>query len=173
MSSFYANVGRNIREVREIRGMTQAQLADAVSAALDDSISSKTVGAWERGTRRIFAEELRALAMALRCSESSLYGERGKKLPDARQRFNDAIALLSADEKEILQHAMLEWNGDTHALIHSVGLYMSLSEHDRHAVIWEMLSREEFAKQNGGLLPDAPPYDVDMIEKSWRRLLRK
>lgn len=57
-----------IRELREARGMTQAELARAVKA------SKPTVCMWESGARRPGLDYLLALADVLGCSTDVLLG---------------------------------------------------------------------------------------------------
>ena len=64
------SIGENIRSLRESRGITQAQLGDAVG------VSEKAVSAWETGKRvpgigtvEKLAEFLGVAASALLCSE--------------------------------------------------------------------------------------------------------
>ena len=59
-------LGQNIRQYRELRGMTQAQLADAVG------ISQPTVSAIELGERDVFVGRLPLYAAALGVEVSTL-----------------------------------------------------------------------------------------------------
>ena len=60
-----------IRELRERKGMTQAELARAVKA------SRPTVCMWESGARRPGLDYLPVLAYVLECSIDALYGRAG------------------------------------------------------------------------------------------------
>lgn len=63
--------GRAVRLRRLLRGMTQRELAQAMSKA-GSPVSVPTVSQWETGWTRIPAARLPALARALRCSVSAL-----------------------------------------------------------------------------------------------------
>ena len=40
------DIGKNVREIRIARGMTQSDLADKLAEYMDDSYTSKAIGAW-------------------------------------------------------------------------------------------------------------------------------
>ena len=47
--SLYRTIGQNIRLVRRIRGLSMAQLAEALYTAGDTGVTAAMIGAWERG----------------------------------------------------------------------------------------------------------------------------
>lgn len=66
-----------IRELREARGMTQAELARAVKA------SKPTVCMWESGARRPGLDYLLALADVFGCPVDAILGRDGPEERDA------------------------------------------------------------------------------------------
>lgn len=62
-------IGENLQMYRERRGMTRADLADAIG------VTSKSIGNWERGDRDPSTSYLSALAKVLEVSKSDLIGE--------------------------------------------------------------------------------------------------
>lgn len=170
MSGYFKGIGKNIAEIRRIKGLTQAQLAEAVG------VSPQTVGAWERGDRRIYADQVQAVAAALSCSPTSVYGQRTDMTDGAeamRQRFLDEVASLQAADKLILNHALTKWRGDKHALLQFIGLYMALPPEYRQHIALEGLLQHGIAADAGRIDAKAPPFDVAYIEKRWRNLSNK
>ena len=62
-------IGENLQMYRERRGMTRADLADAIG------VTSKSIGNWERGDRDPSTSYLSALAKVLEVSKADLIGE--------------------------------------------------------------------------------------------------
>lgn len=117
------NISENIRSMRKSRGLTMAQVADRMTDAGEDVISSSMVGSWERGERRPSADSLYLLSIALRCSIDSLfYGEQKR----AQNRLIEEIQALSEREKETLLFTASIWDGDEHALLEWVRMYVSI-----------------------------------------------
>jgi transcriptional regulator with XRE-family HTH domain len=61
-------IGANLARLREARGMSQAQVGDALSGYLDKPWSRQAVSAAEKGRRAFTAAELLSLALSLRVS---------------------------------------------------------------------------------------------------------
>lgn len=90
------NVVHNVRELREARGMTYKELSDRL-AALGRPIPVLGLSRLEKGERRVDADDLTALAIALRVNPSALLLPRSPRdsiktdevelTPAMRQRF--------------------------------------------------------------------------------------
>ena len=170
MSRFNDDFGKTLREIRTIRSMTQGQLADEVGRILETTISVKTVSAWERGERSASAEQLKAIAEALRCSLASLCSARASEHPGKRrERFNEEGASLPVDEKEILYHIMVEWDGDRRALMQLAALYTALPKQDRYCVVATALGLYREAVEIG-VAANIPQCDVEYVKMQWGKL---
>lgn len=75
-------IGKNIRTIRERRGLTQSDLADKLQ------ISDKTVSSWEVGRTEPGIAMIDRLAAVLRCAKAELIGD---------------VLVLSYSEKEYLE----------------------------------------------------------------------
>lgn len=172
MSITEKQIGENIRRIRKLKGLTIEQLADKYSEVSGVPISSGTVGAWERAEKRISAMQLYYTAMALECPVERLYDQPGSVTDSKLERIFSEYRSLSPEDQSILYIAAEKWQGNTKALIHSVGMYMSMTRKDRAEVAFLCLHQYGKAKEAGRLVPDAPDVDAELIEKEWIRLVK-
>lgn len=98
------SIGENIKSLRESRGLTQAQLGDAVG------VSDKAVSTWESGKREPrmgvsekLAEFFGVTASALLCSE-----ECGTALASDFEKFMvEAYRRMDAEQRAFLRAALV------------------------------------------------------------------
>lgn len=168
-----STIGKNIREIRKIRKLTIAELADRISELGGDSVSGGLVGAWERGERKIFAYQIPFIAEALGITITELYGSKPKSenveaiLQDLFQDIHD----LGPEEIEILYNVARVFNGNKYPLIHLVGMYVSLNRKERAEIAMMGIHMYEKGIREGSISPDAPRVNLDLIEREWRKLL--
>ena len=170
------SIGKNIRELRHIRGYTLAFVANAMSTLSKEDISEDMIGAWERGTRNINAVQLHYLAMVLSCSVNVLYGYpiiESENQTEMHRRLFHELNLLSKEEIEILHYAVTHWSGNPHALIQFAGLYMSLPKEYRLDISGMGIHQYEKAVEEGVLDKNAPPVDLEHIIEAWNNLVSK
>ena len=65
-------IGDGLRVVRHLRHMTMSEVADRMTSLGDEPVSSRMIGAWERGEAEITGSHLLFLARALECSFNAL-----------------------------------------------------------------------------------------------------
>lgn len=92
-------VAANLKRLRSARGLTQAQLADAL-ARLGHPVPAASVGKMELRLRRIEVDDLLALSLALKVSPLALL------LPDPR-RSSEGVEVTGRDDLSALQ--LWEW----------------------------------------------------------------
>jgi transcriptional regulator with XRE-family HTH domain len=92
-------IGEKIKKFREMRGLTQSQLAEAAN------VDSNTVSRWERGDLRIKADKIAPIAAALNCSTDDLLKEENEA-PQTRRRSK------AAEDAEIIIIELLKKNPD-------------------------------------------------------------
>ena len=117
MSDICSMIGSNIRTLRKLRGLTLKQVGDIVNKEYGEVLSAALISAWQRGERRVSAQHLLMLSHALQCPVNSLFGV------DSNIRLH--VETLSQHERQIIQYLFTNWQGDTHALIEFVGMYMA------------------------------------------------
>jgi transcriptional regulator with XRE-family HTH domain len=148
--------------------MTLKDLANALSD-YGIEVSEKTVSAWESGRNQISAEKLFYVTRALGCTVQSIYAV---DIVDPDARLLQELCALSDKERAILMYAATQWQGDTHALIEFVALYMSLNKKTRFDIAGMGVHQFSKAHAAGELVPGVPEVDIDMIEQKWLRLLK-
>lgn len=165
-------IGKNIRTIRKMRGMTDRQLADAFTEKSELCITANAVSSWERGERSISAEELYFLSEALAVPVNDLTAI-GKRSEENLKDFIDTVTALPDEELRTLLYAATVWNGDNHAIIKYIAMYMSLNDADRAELFGMGMIIYEKALENGTLRKGTPKVDVEYIEHSWRRLIKR
>lgn len=159
-------IGKNIRSIRKIRGLTLAQTADRFSSIAGITVSASIISAWERGTRRICASNLIILAKALQCADTTLADVTGISTKEAEE-YN-----MSERSRETLRYAIFNWDGDMHALIELMRLYMMLPPQYREDVSFNAIHHHDQALQAGDLLQDLD-VDAQLLENAWRVVVRR
>lgn len=165
VSNLAGIIGANIHRYRLARGYTLSQLATAL-ADHGVVITNKTISEWERGTVHISAENIFNLSKVLGCTINALYG-----IPDD-DCYTGTVIDLTDDERKIVQYAGNKWDGNTHALLAFVSLYMSLPKSDRADIAGMGLHQYEQAQASGRVDLAAPCVDYDFIEREWYRLFK-
>lgn len=120
-------LGENIAQMRKRAGMTQQQLADALTAQMGRSVSLHMVSAWERGHRDIPAALIPAICQALHCASFDLYPH-SSTLNDRDVQLISSITAMSEEEKADLYYLLHEWRGDRKALLNLTVLHAVQSE---------------------------------------------
>lgn len=169
MSNILSIVGINIRKIRRIRGLSQAELATAM-ALLGCDVTSGQVGSWERAQKTISAEQLYYVAAALGVSTDSLYDSDNMSADD--ERMLSEIASHPQDDRAILRYIATSWSGDDRAMIHFAGMYAALPAGVRVDVAIAGITEYLRCKESGTLSVELP-IDVDMVERRWRALFNR
>lgn len=78
---FDVELGRHIQILRENRNLTQSELANELSNLSNKSISRELLKAWECGTRKLKAEDLKVLCDYFSVSSDSILGKFADDLP--------------------------------------------------------------------------------------------
>lgn len=73
--SINVSIGTRIRDLRNAHGMSQARLADALSARLGKAFDSSAMTRTEKGSRRLQADEAVLLAEIFEVPISSIFTE--------------------------------------------------------------------------------------------------
>jgi transcriptional regulator with XRE-family HTH domain len=91
--SVESDIGARITARREAAGMTQAALGDLIGDTLGKAWPRQAVSAAEKGRRSFTAAEMIALAAALRCGISDLFGVTDSVSPVNLPRLRAQAAL--------------------------------------------------------------------------------
>lgn len=164
---YYKELGRNIREIRNLRNLSLPEVSQIIVDKCGMDVSANLLGMWERGERRIPVEYLDCICKALECTPNLLCPGFNAVPSD---RIMQEFAALPDDEKEILEFAATQWDGNTHALIHFSNLYMALPRHWREDIAYIGLSIFEKACAKGDVDLSAPPVNLQYIEEQWQAL---
>lgn len=157
-----SDIGKNIKDMRIRRKMTIKQLADRASMYTDAMISSAMIGYWESGKRRIYADQLEAICLALDCSPTNIFPNFvGLSDSTALERYS----VLPQDERDIIKHCANTWHGNSKALVYFMGLYMALDKDFRKDLAEYGIWRYEEAIRKNHLDPTAPPIPIDYIRE--------
>ena len=166
------SIGGNLRKMRKSRGLTLNQLADRITYAGGRRFSACTISAWERSEKSIDAQYIPILASALDCSIASFYEER-TPTPDEEIRsiiMTEEYESLSHNEQEIIYNAFTQWNGNIHALIQMVGIYISLPPASRSDISVMSIIKFEKTEEKTEF---AKLVDLDFINEEWLYLARR
>lgn len=93
------NIAIRIKEAREYLGLTQQQVANAIS------IPRSAVSDIESGKRKVNADELKQIAALLRHPVSYFLGEEPEMAPDVLALARTVENLSENDRKELLRFA--------------------------------------------------------------------
>lgn len=162
------DIGKNIREIRIARGMTQCELANRIADVTGEVYTDKAVSAWEHGTRRPPPEVIAGLCFALDCSLYSLYYPDIDGTDDLR-RIQDEVASLSRRHHESLQFLVFEWLGNLPPLIEADRAYALLPPSRRISIVEHLIAEVTAADQAGELRTDLP-VNIDVILSGLDRL---
>jgi transcriptional regulator with XRE-family HTH domain len=126
LSPVYRHVGARLRELREIRKLSQAELAEAIERGTD------YVGRIERGEKRVQLEDLAKAAAALKVSLGELFRgiapaaplARAKVARDKPARYDLGVTPAAADELAVLAHLAATLDEDDVAALLAVARRM-------------------------------------------------
>lgn len=154
-------IGKNIRQIRNLRGMTIQQLVERLQL-FDLVISAGLLSAWQRGQRRICAEYLQKLSLALNCTIDALYGQ--------AQQILGISSALTDRQRGIIGFMFSDWQGDVQALIQFNALYMAADRQTRAQIVGNALRIYRQAR-NSGMIQQAP-YEVrtGYLQRKWGQL---
>lgn len=166
MSKFNSALGRNINKARNARGLTLQQLSmKLVDYGFD--ISVQALSLIENGKRNITAEQVFYICKALDCSIANVY-----PAEDSGKIKNIAEAVKSEPLKiqEILEYTFFEWQGNTTALWHFVGLYVALPQEMRYFIALSGINLYQIARDTNKLNSSAPKANDVYVEKEADKL---
>lgn len=155
-----------LHNIRTLRGYTLKYVANKFAEITGDIISEQTISAWERGTRRIYADQLYTLSLIYGCSMETLMN---KPCDRTGSRVVDEINSLPPHEKDIIMYIATEWDGDVHALINSVAEYVSLKPQSR-IIGSSIIHNDLFIKEPHEI---ELPIDTEYLEKAFKILDKK
>lgn len=164
-------IGERIEAARKIRRMTQAQLAEALSDIIGQSVSERTIGDIERGKRSVSAEVVCAISEALVIPPGNLLNtENGEGMNDVT--VQEAFHALPKDQREILHYGYSgEWDGDHNAWTYWAGMYADMPadirEDAAYYVLWLWRKCREEGKLHG------LPIDDQYVEREWEKIYKK
>lgn len=92
--SVESDIGARITARREAAGITQAALGDLIGGSLGKTWPRQAVSAAEKGRRAFTAVEMIAIAAALQCSVSDLFGVTDSVSTVNLQGFRTQAALM-------------------------------------------------------------------------------
>ena len=150
--------GGRIESARNVRRMTQSQLAEVLTKIIGQSVSERTIGEMERGKRSVSAECICALSEALVVPVCNLLSTENEKDPDD-VTVADAFHALPEDQREILHYGYSgEWDGDHNAWTYWAGMYADMPadvrEDAAYYVLWLWRKCREEGKLHGLLIDD-------------------
>lgn len=163
-------IGQNIMKIRKLRGMTQADLAAKLSILYGEPVLPATISRWEHGTRTIPAEAVWHISVALGTSAQAFYDY---KTTDDDKKLLLEYAAMPERSKEILRHVVTSWQGDRHALIHWIAMYTSVQKNCRADLVGPSIHHYHELCRKGCIDKNAPPPDIDYIEKACDSLMAK
>lgn len=167
------SIGQNIRAIRKTRGYTIAELTERINTFTGKDYSVKTTGAWERGTKMINGVEVFEVAQALGTSVESLYLYQYTNSKDLDlMAVSKAFRNLSIEDQRILAYSIVQFEGDIHAMVQSVGMYCAMYNEDRELAIGQIVTAYKMAVAEGKVRKNAPQCDTEYVETQWERLLR-
>lgn len=121
--------------------MTQSELG------LRLGVRGQTISQWEVGARKPTPQDLDKMASVLRCTSDVFYhGASRRDAPGGREHALRAVDTLTDHERETLWKIFVEWDGNVHALLELVALYIDFCMADRGDVVAHMLDLAEDRK---------------------------
>lgn len=168
--SITQNIGINIKTARTERKMTLQDVADRMVQYGANDVTGSKVGAWERCERPVSAENLLYLSMALGVSVYYLYY--GDAISETTKRLLREIISRSEREKETLLYSATQWDGNSHALIEWVRMYMSLPREYRLDVSGLAINQYRHLLHENVFKPSLD-VDVRFLQQEWEKINRK
>lgn len=167
MSDISKGIGENIKRLRKAKHITQRELADMYSERTGVAISANMISMWENGQRRLFADQVYYICRCLEITPTMV-----SPVPhDLDDSFvvRD-IDFLKPQERRILTYMFNIWDGDPKAMIHFIGLYMSLPRQLRQDIAGMGLHMYQLGVRDHRLAGNAPEFDVKYLEEATEML---
>ena len=165
-------IGRCIRAARERRGLSSTDLACKLSSLFpDQAITDSAIRKYERGERVFPYSLIVRISIALDCSIQTLTDGTDPRHPmDRAAPALEEFGILSDAEHEAFRYMATRWDGDRHALIIFIRLYMALPPQYRRDAPLSLLVQAEAALRDGAITRDQLPDNLDYLEQQWRNL---
>lgn len=160
----------NMRQMRRIKGLTQAELAAKLTIASGEEVTPLTISRWERGERVIPAYMLGYAAVVMGVSVQAFF-DMHTTMSDKRLLIE--YAALPEREKEILRYIASGWNGDTHALAHWVAMYTSVQRSERADIAGLAIHQYKEVMKRDKIDKGAPAPDMEYLERAHTALMHK
>lgn len=164
------NIGYNIRTARIERQLTLQEVADKMIEHGAEDVNGCKVGAWERNERPVTAQNLLYLSMALGVSVYYLYY--GDVISDTTKRLLRQIISRSEREKETLLFSAAQWDGNSHALIEWVRMYMSIPRKYRSDVAGLAINQYRHLLHENIIKPQID-VDIKMLQEELNKIDRE
>ena len=169
-SDYYTDLGANLRYYRKLAGLSLLELSETLAEQHGVHLSGNYISMLERGERRISAEQLDVICKALNITPNQMYPDYKLSVPEElAQAYNS----LPQEEKDTILYATNHWDGNVHALIQFMDLYMALPRNLRQEIASTGLIMYDRGVKLGTLDPVAPHVNDTYIDAQWRLLLDK
>lgn len=162
-------IGRNIAVQRNAQKLTQAQLADKLTAA-GCKASTSDISRIERGITAMRIDAFHTVCKVLGCTSYQLY-PRSDYVTAREIRALRAMRQMSPRQQKILLYLMDEWQGDTDALWELGLVYATLPDYRRDFIVNANLEEyRECKREDPDALDDAIEIDLAQIIKAHKKL---
>lgn len=161
-------ISDNLRQLRKLRGLTQSDLAAQLTIASGETVLPVTISRWENGRRAIPAYMLGYAAQILHTSAQAFYDLH--TTPDDKRLLLEYAAMKDR-EKGILRYIVANWQGDAHALIHWIALYISVAKRRRADLVGPAIHSYHAMRAAGDIDSSAPAPDIEYLEKACDALI--
>lgn len=151
-TDFSIRIGRNLRNLRKMRGVSAKQLADRAGMTEDN------IRKMERGEREISVEFMVAASVILKCSTQALLD--GLDPRTSPEQAEKEIRMLSEQSHRTMVWVASEWQGDMDALITAFGFYAAVPGRYRKYAMMELLNQKEKAINDGAITEKDIPESV-------------
>lgn len=163
-------ISDNLRKIRTLRNMKQAELAAKLTILSGEQVTALQVSRWERGERTIPAHMIGYAAQALHTSAQGFYDY---KTTQDDKRLLLEYAALPEREKNILRYIVSGWDGDTHALVHWLAMYVSVRREKREAIAGTAVQQYTVLRREKHINPSAPEPDMEYLLRACDALIKK
>ena len=151
-------VGRNIRNVRKLRGLTLEALSDTMAGRTGREVSADAIAKYERGNRALSYGAIVDFAVALDCSIQTLIDGTDPRQEAHTERRE--MRMLSAQSSRVMGWIGSEWEGDSDALITAFGLYAATPDEYRRWAMLELLTQINQAIAAGAMTWEDVPGEI-------------
>lgn len=162
-----SKISANLHQLRKLRGITQEELAAQLTILSGETVTAVTVSRWENSRRDIPAYMLGYAAQILHTSAQAFYD--AHTTPDDKRLLLE-YAALPEREKAILRHVVSGWEGDTHALVHWLAMYIGVDRAHRADIAGLAIQQYKDIAKAGNAVKGAPAPDMEYLEKACHNL---